>query len=400
MAAAVATLNAGSSSLKFAVYEITGSHGLKLATKGQIEGIGTAPHLVAHDEAGNTVAERRWPEGGSIGHEQLLDAVLSDIESARGGARLCAVGHRIVHGGAEFAAPIRLTPETIEKLEGLTPLAPLHQPHNLAAVRAVAAARPQLPQVACFDTAFHRTMPRNAQLFGLPRSFADQGVLRYGFHGLSYEYIAGRLGEVAPLLRRVVIAHLGNGASLCALAEGSSVDTTMSFTPLDGLVMGTRCGALDPGVIFYLLQHHGMDAAAAEDLLYHRSGLLGISGLSSDMRTLLASTAPEAREAVDLFVFRVAREIGALAASLGGLDGIVFTAGIGENAPAIRDAVCARLAWLGVALDPIANASGAERIDARWINAAGSRVAVLAIATDEEIMIARHTLATLDRDPA
>ena len=321
----------------------------------------------------------------------MLAELLGWVGEHLGDARLVAAGHRVVHGGRRFVAPARVDGAVLAELGRLSPLAPLHQPHSLAAIRAIAANRPDLPQVACFDTAFHRTNAAVARRLALPRALAEEGMERYGFHGLSYEFIAGRLPEVAPGLAegKVIVAHLGNGASLCALSGGRSVDTTMGFTALDGLPMGTRCGALDPGAILYLMQAHGMEAPALERLLYHESGLLGVSGVSSDMRALLASDDPHAAEAVELFAFQVARQAGALASTLGGLDGIVFTAGIGENVPEVRRQACERLAWLGLALDGAANARGGP-----CISAPGSRVAAWVIPTDEERMIARHTLAT------
>jgi acetate kinase len=389
---AVLTLNAGSSSIKVSLFEIGDAEALRLACRGEVEGIGTAPHFVARDRGGSVLAERRWPSPDPP-YADLLGTVLGWAEEHLGDDKLSAVGHRVVHGGPDHDRPERVTPALLAALDGLVPLAPLHEPHNIALIRAVAAIRPNLPQVACFDTAFHHGMPAVATRFGLPRDYADVGVRRYGFHGLSYEYVARRLRALAPDLAagRVIAAHLGNGASLCAMRDGRSLDTTMGFTPLDGLVMGTRCGSLDPGVILYLLQQRGLTAAAIEDLLYRRSGLLGVSGgLSSDMRTLTASDDPRAREAIELFVYRIARETGALAGSLGGLDGFVFTAGIGEHAPQIRAAVGARLGWLGVALDADANARGASRI-----STPASRVAVWVIPTDEEAMIARHVVDAL-----
>jgi len=388
MANAILVINAGSSSVKFALFEIAAAP--RRIALGAIDGIGTAPHFHARDLSGAAVADQSWP-GGT--HEELLGALLTWADTHLNGDRLVAAGHRIVHGGADYTAPVRLDGPTMTALEGLVPLAPLHQPHNLNAIRAVAKLRPGLVQVGCFDTAFHATMDDTVRRFALPRALTEEGVRRYGFHGLSYEFIAGRLREIAPGLAggRIIAAHLGNGASLCALKDGRSVDTTMGLTALDGLVMGTRCGALDPGVLPYLMRQHGMDAAGLEDLLYCKSGLLGVSGISADMRVLLASDDPRAREAIDLFVFRIAREIGALAASLGGLDGLVFTAGIGENSPEIRRLVCARTAWLGVSLDEAVNNGHGP-----LINAPGSRVAVWAIPTDEEAMIARHTIALLD----
>ena len=338
MADAILILNAGSSSLKFALFEIGGASQLDPAVEGQVEGIDTAPHFRAADASGKILAERRWPDGTTLTHEDFLGELLDWAEGHLGADRLVAVGHRIVHGGAKFAAPVALNETVVAELDRLSQLAPLHQPHNLNAVRAVAKLRPGLAQVGCFDTAFHRTVAPVVSRFALPRELEQAGVQRYGFHGLSYEYIAGRLGAVAPALagKRVIAAHLGNGASLCAMESGKSVDTTMGFTALDGLPMGTRCGSLDPGVLLYLLQERGMDAAGIEDLLYRRSGLLGLSGVSSDMRKLLASADPHAAEAIDVFVFRIAREIAALTGTLRGLDGIIFTAGIGEHAPEVR----------------------------------------------------------------
>ena len=393
MAGAVLALNAGSSSIKFALFRLVPTGAPALACKGEVDGIGTAPRFRARDPAGLVLAERSWPAGAGRTHEELLGVLLDFAEQHLGSDVLAGIGHRIVHGGEAFYRPVRLTPAVLAVLETLVPLAPLHQPHNLAPVRVLAASHPDLPQVACFDTGFHHTMPPLATRFALPRALHDQGVRRYGFHGLSYEFIAGALRARLPALAagRVVAAHLGNGASLCAMADGRSVDTTMGFTALEGLMMGTRCGAIDPGVLLYLQQQRGMTAQAVEDLLYHRSGLLGVSGLSNDMRTLLASDDPHAAEAVALFAYRIARETAALAGTLGGLDGFVFTAGIGEHAPPVRAAVCARLGWLGVELDPAANARGEGRI-----STAASRVAVHVIPTDEEAMIARHTEATLD----
>jgi acetate kinase len=383
---AILTLNAGSSSIKFSLFEI-GVGDLVRSADGEIEGIGLAPHLTAR-AGGRVVTERRWPAGEPLTHELFLGELLTWVEGHLGGDRLRAVGHRVVHGGAAFAAPVRLDAGLVAKLEALTPLAPLHQPHNLAAVRAVAKLRPAIAQVACFDTAFHRGHAPEVDRFGLAREWEERGVRRYGFHGLSYEFIARRMRTLDPELarRRMIVAHLGNGASLCAIDNGKSVDTTMGFTALDGLVMGTRCGSLDPGVILYLEAEHGLAAKAVEDMLYKRSGLLGVSQISSDMRTLLASSDPRARDAIELFVFRVVREIGALTASMGGLDGLIFTAGIGENSGAIRRLVCRRLEWLGVSLDRAANEAGGGRI-----NSARSRLSVWAVPTDEEQMIALHT---------
>jgi acetate kinase len=385
-----AVLNAGSSSIKFALYDEASA----LLFRGQIERIGTGPRLSAHDAAGKQVAERTWP---ALDHRAATRAIVGVISELLAGTPVNAVGHRVVHGGMHYAAPVRVDAAVVEKLAALVPLAPLHQPHNLEPIRAIAEHAPDLPQVACFDTAFHRAQAPVAQAFALPREFAEEGVRRYGFHGLSYEYIAARLREIAPELaeRRLVIAHLGNGASLCAVHQGRSVASTMGFTAVDGLVMGTRCGAIDPGVILYLIDQHGMDARAIEDLIYRRAGLLGVSGISSDMRALRASSEPAAREAIALFVYRIVREIGSLAAALGGLDGLIFTAGIGENDAATRREVAAGCAWLGVALDEARNAAGDAKISGE-----ASRVAVWVVPTDEERMIARHTVATLARGAA
>ncbi|MFC5582749.1 acetate/propionate family kinase [Rhodanobacter terrae] len=392
MSRAILTLNAGSSSIKFALYEMAAKGLRRRLSHGQIEGIGSAPHLVARDAAGAILSEHRWAADAKLDHEALLTPLLAWITAHLGEESLAAVGHRVVHGGEHWDRPVRLTPAVIADLAKLIPLAPLHQPHDLAAVEAVARLRPRLPQVACFDTAFHHGMAPTVSRLALPREFAAEGMRRYGFHGLSYEYLAGQLREQAPALAagRVIAAHLGNGASLCAMHDGHSIDTTMGFTALDGLVMGTRCGNLDPGAVLYLLQEHGLSVSAVEHMLYNESGLLGVSGISNDMRTLLDSSDPHAYEAIDLFVFRIAREIGALTSSLGGLDGLVFSAGIGEHSAPIRAAVCARLAWLGVECDGDANTRHAT-----VVSMPSSRVQVRVIPTDEEAMIATHTMNVL-----
>ena len=390
MSGAILTLNGGSSSLKFALFA-QGEGGMRKTVHGQVEGLGSAPHLTAKTAEGAVVEGRRWPPEAGLDHQAFLEPILALVEAHSHGARLRAIGHRIVHGGLAFREPVVIDASVLRQLDALAPLAPLHQPQNLAAVRAAQAARPGLPQVACFDTAFHADHAEVVTHLALPPPWHAQGVRRYGFHGLSYEFVADRLRALDPALAagRTVIAHLGAGASLCAVQDGVSIDTTMGFTALDGLVMGTRCGNLDPGVVLYLQQQAGLSLEAVQDLLYNRSGLLGVSGLSSDMRVLLASQAREANTAIDLFVFRIVREIGALTASMGGLDGVVFTAGIGENAPAIRARVIERLAWLGAVLDPDANARGDG-----LISAAASSLKALVIATDEEAMIARHTAMT------
>ncbi len=381
----VAVLNGGSSSIKFALYE-TGRDGA-LLFRGQIENIGLAAHLEVADAAGAVVAHKKWT-AGALDHNGATAEILKLGRELLAGRPVLAFGHRVVHGGTRFAAPVRVDASVMAELAELVPLAPLHQPHNLAPIKVIAAAAPAIPQVACFDTAFHRAQPPLAQEFALPRELTAAGVRRYGFHGLSYDFIVSRLGEIDPVLARsrLIVAHLGNGASLCAVHNGRSVASTMGFTALDGLMMGTRSGALDPGVLLYLMAERGLDAKGIEDLLYRRSGLLGVSGISSDMRTLRASAAPEARQAIDLFVYRIVREIGSLAAALGGLDGLVFTAGIGEHDAATRAEVAAGCGWLGLALDAGLNAGGRGRISVD-----GTRVPTWVVPTDEERMIARYT---------
>jgi acetate kinase len=380
MRGSLLVVNAGSSSIKFSGYAATDQQEPPLLFKGQIEGIGLVPHMTAKDGAGVTIAEKRWPNNSRSDHETLFDGLFGWMEAHLDGRQPIAVGHRVVHGGTDFAAATRIDGPVLATLDALCPLAPLHQPHNLAAIRAISAVSPALPQIACFDTAFHRDQPPVAQRFALPRGLHDAGIRRYGFHGLSYDYIARALRERAPgvVSGRVVVAHLGAGASMCAMRDGKSVASTMGFTALDGLPMGTRCGALDPGVILYLLRERHMDADRIEELLYHESGLLGVSGLSADMRELLGSKDPRAAEAVDLFVYRIARELGALTAALGGLDALVFTAGIGEHASEIRRRVCGMSGWLRIVIDPKANDRGDERI-----SAAESRVSVWVLPTDK-----------------
>lgn len=395
MTNAVLTLNAGSSSIKFTLFEVEGPNRLSVASSGEVEAIGSAPHFAARAPGGAVLAEQSWPNPEQT-FQSLVERVIRWAEADLGGDTLIAVGHRVVHGGPDHSRPERVTPDLLAALNHLTPLAPLHLPHNIAPIRAIAAARPELPQVVCFDTAFHHTMPAVATRFALPREYEAAGIRRYGFHGLSYEYVARQLRAVAPDLAKglVIAAHLGNGASLCAMRQSRSIDTTMGFSALDGLVMGTRCGNLDPGVILYLEQERGLTARQVEDVLYLRSGLFGVSGgIASDMRVLLASPERHAKEAIELFVFRIAREIGALTSSLGGLDGLVFTGGIGEHAPAIREKICARLGWLGVALDPDTNARNAA-----MVSLPRSRICVRVIPTDEQLMIARHTLKTIGDD--
>jgi acetate kinase len=388
---ALLTINAGSSSIKFALFGLADAgrdEAPPPMVSGEIDGIGAAARFSAHDAAGAELGGRDWQQGADTTHEDVFATLLSWVDDHLGDACLAGVGHRVVHGGRKLIEPTRIDPAVMDELAALIPLAPLHQPHALHAIRAVSAVRPDLPQIACFDTAFHHTMPPLTRRYAIPRALHDEGIERYGFHGLSYEFIAGALRRGEPSLAsgRVVVAHLGNGASLCGMRDGRSLDTTMGFTALEGLPMGTRSGAIDPGVILYLQQSKSMSAHDVETLLYHQSGLLGVSGISADMRTLIGSADPRAAEAIDLFAFRIARNIGALSVSLEGLDTLVFTAGIGEHTPRLRAKTCAHLRWLGIELDEPANARGARRI-----STGASRVNVLVIPTNEEAMIARHT---------
>jgi acetate kinase len=396
MSGAVIVLNAGSSSIKFAAFACDATS-FELAGRllhGEIDGVGTASRLVAWNAYGVALAAADIVEttDGPQDQEQALKRLFEWLETQLSGRAVLAVGHRVVHGGERFRGPVRVDAQILAQLDALSPLAPLHQPHNLAAIRVIGRLLPALPQVASFDTSFHATQAWVSQAYALPRRIRDAGVRRYGFHGLSYEYIAGvlpaHLGALAD--SRVVVAHLGNGASMCALHGRRSVATTMGFTALDGLMMGTRCGNLDPGVVTYLQTTLGMSVADVEHMHYQESGLLGVSEISADMRTLEASSDPRAEAAIDLFVHRISRELGSLAAALGGLDALVFTAGIGENSAGIRARVCAAAAWLGVEIDAKANSAHESRIGAE-----GSRVAVHVIPTDEELMLARHACEQL-----
>lgn len=383
-------INAGSSSIKFAVYQRDASSSQLVAdAAGQIEGIGNQPNFKVKNNHGVILVERKLSADEARDHTGAVTIIRTWLQGYFAGGTLLAVGHRVVHGGQHYLAPVLIDAKILKDLENLIPLAPLHQPHNLSAIRAFQEIMLNLPQVACFDTAFHRTQPAVAKHFALPRHFFDEGVRHYGFHGLSYEYIASVLPTLEPSLAdaRIIVAHLGNGASLCAIHNGRSIATTMGFTPLDGLVMGSRCGSIDPGVLLYLMDHYNMDVHALEQLLYHQSGLLGVSGISSDMRTLLASDDPCAKEAIELFVYRIGREIGSLAAALSGLDALVFTAGIGEHSAAIRAKVCHQAKWLGLELDDSANETGSKRI-----SSSNSKISVWILPTDENLMIARHTL--------
>jgi acetate kinase len=389
-------INAGSSSIKFAIYQKGVSpEQLLAAAAGQIEGIGSQPSFTVKTSDGLVLLERKLSVNEAHNHPDAINIIHSWLwEYCEDGA-LLAVGHRVVHGGQRYFAPVLVDATILAELDTLIPLAPLHQPHNLATIRAILETMPSLPQVACFDTAFHRTQPNVAQSFAIPRRFADEGIRHYGFHGLSYEYIASVLPALEPALAdaKIIVAHLGSGASLCALQNGCSIATTMGFSPLDGLVMGTRCGNIDPGVLLYLIDRHNMDARALEQLLYHQSGLLGVSGISNDMRTLLASDDPRAQQAIELFVYRAGREIGSLAAALGGLDALVFTGGIGEHSAEIRAKICHQAAWLGLKLDDSANEATATCVSTQ-----NSKLSVWIVPTDENLMIARHTLRQITFD--
>jgi acetate kinase len=382
-------LNAGSSSLKFSVFQRSADQAWQVGVRGQIEGIGTSPRLSVKDSFGGNLADQ---DVSVRDGREAIHALATWLRSKFGGSRVVAVGHRVVHGGPHFAGPTILNSEVLAQLRELVPLAPLHQPHNLAAIEAVFERLPDVPQLACFDTSFHRGQSAVAELVPLPRELREPGLQRYGFHGLSYEYIASALPQVAPEISngRVIVAHLGSGASMCAMREGKSIDNTLGFTALDGLCMGTRPGALDPGVVLHLFQGLKLSAPEVESILYKKSGLLGISGISNDMRDLLGRTEPQARLAVDYFVYRAAKEIGALSAVLGGLDGLVFTAGIGENSGEIRRRICEASAWLGIEIDANTNATRGPRITGPQ-----SRVSAWVIPTNEELMIARHMASVL-----
>lgn len=382
----ILVINAGSSSIKYAAYKQVDSGEPAPLGRGLIEGLGTAPRFVGRNESGAVLGEKSWPEGNSLSHQEATSFLLEWLTENEDDIEIVACGHRVAHGGVKYHRPVRIDANIIADLATLTPLVPLHQPHNLAAMQAIAERYPALPQVACFDTSFHRTHSRTAQLFAIPRAMTEQGILRYGFHGISYEFIARRLPHFAPNAHRVVVAHLGSGASMCAMLDGVSVDSTMGFTAVDGLPMGTRTGALDPGLLLYLMQSHGYDAARIERFLYRESGLLGVSGISNDMRDLLDSPAPQAAEAVELFCYSIAKFVGSLAMTLGGLDALVFTAGIGEHAPPVRANVCRRAAWLGIRVDADANARHGPRISTD-----DSPISVWVIPTNEELMIAMHT---------
>jgi len=391
-------LNAGSSSLKFQVFDMPDGAEPQLVWRGLYEGLGGDARFTVKDASGSILDESSWGQGEEIGHEDSLMHLIAWLREHQEGRKLVAIGHRVVHGGATYSGPVLVDDTVVQALEALVPLAPLHQPHNLEPIRIVRRRLPGMPQVACFDTAFHQTQSDIATLFALPREMRERGVRRYGFHGLSYDYIASILKDYDPRLAegRVIVAHLGNGASLCALRNGRSIATTMGFSALDGLPMGTRCGAVDAGVIFFMLREMKLSPEAAERMLYTKSGLLGVSGLSNDMRVLRtnAATNPDAKRAIELFIYRITREIGSLVAALGGIDGLVFTAGIGENDAATRAEVVDGLAWAGLTLDESANGTVGPRISS------GSGSSVWVIPTNEELVIARQTRSVLGNTQA
>ena len=391
MSETILVVNAGSSSIKFQLFSVAAHDQLQRRLKGQIEGIGVRPRLVAKGTEPEESIDESWPAGEVANAPAALDKLIAFLR-ARIGKLPTAIGHRVVHGGPDYSEPTVIDDEVLDRLEAFSPLAPLHQPNNLAPIRAVRARQPHLLQVACFDTAFHRGHPEVADRYAIPENLYAEGVRRYGFHGLSYEYIAGRLPQLAPEIAKgkVVVAHLGSGASMCAIVAGKSVESTLGFTALDGLPMGTRPGQLDPGVVLYLMNEKRMSAKDIERFLYNECGLKGLSGISNDVRELLKSPDSGAKRALDYFVYRIALSSGMLASAMNGIDGFVFTAGIGENAPEIREAVARRIAWLGLDLDAEANDRGETCISRK-----GSRVACYVIPTDEELMIARHTLRVL-----
>jgi len=394
---AIAVINGGSSSIKFSLFLCPDTEDLQLICTGQAEGIRVAPRFEAEDASGKMISEQKWENSPDIDHEFLMDHIIRWTGKNYADIAIKAVGHRVVHGGNIYSAPVKLDESVLKTLDQFIPLAPLHQPHNLSPIRSIAKYSPDLLQVACFDTAFHSTHSLEARSFAIPRELTAEGVRRYGFHGLSYEYIAMKFREIAPDIAkgRVIVAHLGSGASMCAIKNGRSIASTMGFSALDGLPMGTRTGAMDPAVVLYLMQEKGMNASEIETFLYKKSGLLGVSGISNDMRVLLKSTDPHAEEAVNLFVYRINRELGSLMAALNGLDALIFTAGIGENSAQIREKVCRAAAWAGIDFDPKANQNKAA-----CISMADSPVSAWIIPTNEEKMIAMHTRSLMNAGAA
>ena len=391
----ILTINAGSSSLKFALFDLNGRRPV-LQAKGQVETLDTAPHCILKSSTGEVIENKMLPKHAHGEHVEALLHVVDVLKGHVPGINILAIGHRVVHGGPDYSEPLILTEDVIADLEEFVPLAPLHQPHNLAGIAAAHVAFPEATQIACFDTAFHRAHPWVNDAFALPRQYYDKGVRRYGFHGLSYENVSSQLRKIAPdtAAGRVVIAHLGAGSSMCGVVDGKSVASTMGFSPLDGLAMGTRCGQLDPGVVLYLMDHEGLSSKEVADILYKHSGLKGLSGLSGDMRELEAAGTPEAEQAIDYFVSRIRRELGGLAAALNGLDALVFCGGIGENSARIRHRICEDLHWIGLDLDNARNQSNDMRV-----STLASRAQIFVIKTDEEAMIARHAIELLQERP-
>ncbi len=382
-------INAGSSSIKFAIYRLDSSSQLIVDANGQIDGIGNQPNFTVTNQQSVVLVDSKPSNNEAADHKATINIICAWLLEYIAEGELLAVGHRVVHGGQHYAEPVLIDTKVLSDLEKLIPLAPLHQPHNLEAIRALQEIMPTLPQAACFDTAFHCTQSEVTKRFALPRHFFDEGIRRYGFHGLSYEYITSVLPTLDPALERarIIVAHLGNGASLCAIHKSRSIATTMGFSPLDGLVMGTRCGTIDPAVLLYLMDQYGMDARALEHLLYYESGLLGVSGISNDMRTLVASDDLHAKEAIELFVYRIGREIGSLVAALGGLDALIFTGGIGEHSNEIRAKICHQSMWLGIKLNKQANEN-----NSKLISTLHSNISTWVIRTDENLVIAKHLL--------
>jgi acetate kinase len=385
---AIVVFNAGSTSLKFAAYSVDATASPPLLRRGRIDSLEGDPHFIVNDAAGKPLAAHQWADGHALDHKAALQFVMTWLETNLADSKVIAAGHRIVLGGTRFESPVLIDGDVLDYLDGLAVMEPSHQPFNVSGARAFAKVFPSLPQVACFDSAFHRTMPDVAQTYALPKDVRDTGVRHWGYHGISFDFVSRQIPKYAPSARRVIVAHLGGGASLCAMLDGKSMDTTMGFAAVSGLPMATRSGDVPPGALFYLLRSKRYDDASLEAMLYERSGLLGLSGLSGDMKVLQDSTDPRAIAAVGAFVYAMTKYVGAYATVLGGLDALVFTAGIGENSPKVRDALCRKLEWLGVALDETSNAAGGPRI-----STPDSRVSVWVIPTNEELMIAQHTLA-------
>ena len=388
MANGILVINGGSTSVKFAGYRHDGGEDLNVACRGQVEGIGSHPSFVAEGADGKPIDAHEWEADHPLNQDGALKFIFEWLSAHMTDVQFIAAGHRVVLGGEIYERPVLVTDQVLADLDALCAFEPSHQPYEIAGIRAVLKVSPQMPQVACFDTSFHRTMPRLAQVYALPRKYSEGNLRHWGYHGISYDYISRQVPQHAPKARRVIVAHLGGGCSLCAMLDGKSIETSMGFSAIEGLPMSTRVGEIDAGILLHLMKADRMDAAALEQLLYKQAGLLGISGVSGDMRELEESQAPEAAEAIDYFVYHIVKFVGAYTAVLGGLDALVFTAGIGENAPLVRAKVCDKLGWLGVTLDAAANDTNGPRI-----SAGDCGVSVWVIPTNEELMIARHTLA-------